>query len=170
MALLTPLLDAGFQVIIRPHPQQIKSERSLIESLKRETASCGGIRWDHNSSGHDSMIASDIMISDLSGVIFDYAFIYEKPVITLDFPLETKGYEREDLPGLIWDLEIRKKLGIVVSAGELPRLAGAVKDLLLDGTFVGEIRKIRETALFHFGCVGKTAADQLVEIAKTLTK
>ncbi len=115
MDLIKPLIDAGYKIIIRPHPQQVHSEKPLLDSLKKITSSFPNVYWDEDPSGHSSMAASDIMISDLSGIIFDYAFIYEKPVITLDFPLETAGFEQEDLKGTIWELDMREKLGAVVS-------------------------------------------------------
>lgn len=168
MDLIKPLVDAGFEIIIRPHPQQLQSEKSLIVSLRKAAASFPIIRWDENPSGHDSMVVSDIMISDLSGVIFDYAFIYEKPVITLDFPLETEGFEQEDLNGPVWELDMREKLGAVVSGDNLELIPGKVKKVLSDRNSTEILKSIRSDSLFNYGSVGKVAADQLIEIAKSL--
>lgn len=110
-SILNLLLDAGFKVIVRPHPQQLKSEKPLIEKLIRHLRGISGVEWDMASSGHKSMIAADIMVSDFSGVIFDFAFIYEKPVVSIDFPFESAGLEHEDLKTDIWEVEIRENLG-----------------------------------------------------------
>ncbi len=168
MDLIETLLDAGYKIIIRPHPQQLYSEMPLLASLKKTTASFPNVSWDENPSGHKSMTASNIMISDLSGVIFDYAFIYEKPVITLDFPLETAGFEQEDLNGTIWELDMREKLGAVVSGDNLSLIPDRVRKVLSDRKSVEKLRDIRSASLFNYGSVGKIAADQLIEIEKSL--
>jgi len=168
MDLLNPLLNAGFRIIVRPHPQQIYSEKELLDSLKKATKSFHNLRWDENISGHESFSDSDILISDQSGVIFDYAFIYEKPVITIDFPLETKGFEQEDLKGNIWELNMREKLGVVFFGEDLTLIPDLVRKMLSDGNSTQKLRAVREKSLFNFGSVGKIAAKQLIEIEKSL--
>jgi len=168
MDLIKPLIDTGYKIIIRPHPQQLYSEKHLLDSLKKTTASFPNVSWDENPSGHNSMASSDIMISDMSGVIFDYAFIYEKPVITLDFPLETAGFEQEDLKEPIWELGIREELGAVVSGDSLEFLPNKVQKILSDKKSVEKIRDIRSASLFNYGSVGKTAVDQLIKIESSL--
>ena len=168
MDLIKPLADAGFKIIIRPHPQQLHSEKPLLSSLKKAVNSFSNIRWDENPSGHESMVVSDILISDQSGVIFDYAFIYEKPVITLDFPLETEGFEQEDMNGSIWELDMREGLGSVVGRDNLHLIPGKVRTILSANNSTETLKDIRSDSLFNYGFVGKVAADQLIEIAKSL--
>ncbi|MCK5735424.1 MAG: CDP-glycerol glycerophosphotransferase family protein, partial [Spirochaetaceae bacterium] len=129
--LITSLLDAGFKVILRPHPQQYRSEKKLLFNIRKTLTSREHIIWDDNHSGHQSMADADIMISDLSGVIFDFAFVYMKPVITLDYKLDTRGFEYEDLKGPIWEKEISKSLGAVFTESKIDNLHLLVNSIYL---------------------------------------
>ena len=61
------------------------------------------IKWDNSPDNFDSLLNSDILISDLSGIVFDYAFIFEKPVITVAFEYDFIGQEANDLPYEVWE-------------------------------------------------------------------
>jgi len=164
MRLIEVLASTGLDTIIRPHPQQLKSEVSLLTELKSASAGIDSISWDFEPSGHGSMLFSDIMISDLSGVIFDYAFVYEKPVITLDYELDTKGFEHEDLEGAVWEREMAQSLGAVVSGDNLDILPKIIADTLSRKHLRDEMGELRAASIFNFGNAGRVAAEQLIEL------
>jgi len=159
------ITSGGFDVIIRPHPQQYRSERSLLDSLKKSSAGIPNLQWDDAASGHQSMNISDVMISDLSGVIFDYAFVYEKPVITLDYRLEVNGFEHQDLNGPIWEKEMSRSLGTVISGDELNDLPSTIRNLVSRKDLKIDVQRLREQSLFNFGNVGEVAANQILRMA-----
>ena len=80
---LLPLLDEGFHVILRPHPQSFISEPQMIHSLKSDLGHYQNLRWDDHKDGLLVMSQADVLVSDLSGIIFDFAFLFEKPVVTV---------------------------------------------------------------------------------------
>jgi len=164
MRLIEVLASTGLDTIIRPHPQQLKSEALLLTELKSAGAGINNVSWDFEPSGHDSMLLSDIMISDLSGVIFDYAFVYEKPVITLDYKLDIKGFEQEDLGGTVWEREIAQSLGAVVKDDNLSILPKIIASTLSRRHLRNEIGKLRAASIFNFGNAGRVAASQLIEL------
>jgi len=165
MRLIDVLVSTGFDITIRPHPQQLKSEVSLINELKSESKKIDSVIWDLDSSGHNSMLRSNIMISDLSGIIFDYVFVYEKPVIALDYELDIKGFEHEDLlEDTIWEREISQSLGAVVTGDNLDILPETIVSTLSRRNSRNEIRKLREASIFNFGHAGEAAAEQLIEL------
>lgn len=164
--LIEAVLAGNFNLIVRPHPQQMRSEAALLKSLQRSAPET--VRWDMDVSASRSMADSDIMISDLSGVIFDYAFLYEKPVITFDYPLKQEGFEQQDLQGPVWEKEISRQLGGVVSGEELQNLPGTIESLVRDESGREHIRSLRDQYLFNFGTAGKTAAGQILEISRQL--
>ena len=162
--LIETIVKGGFELIVRPHPQQLRSEIPLLEELKKATGFMEGIIWDENPSGYKSMASSDIMISDLSGIIFDYAFVYEKPVITLDYELDTTGFEQEDLNGPVWEREMSKSLGGVISGDKLDHLPKMINQLLSRSDLKDVMKRLRAESLYNYGNVGEVAVKQLLEI------
>jgi hypothetical protein len=162
------LLEKGYKVILRPHPQMYVSQKDLIENLRKESAAYENLIWDENASGEKSMTESDILVSDLSGIIFDYAFIYKKPVISIDAPVITEGLEVEDMKlGDLWELTMREKLGRLVNEKDIANLGEIAEDVLK--TFDNNnIDTLIAEHVFNFGKAGKIAAQQLLEISSKI--
>ena len=167
MELLRPLLASGFEIIIRPHPQMFKSETRLIEGLKGHLEE-DAVSWDEQPSGLESMRRSDVLISDLSGIIFDYAFLLGKPVVSLDIDVVTEGREAEDLDSPPWEIGMREKLGALISESDLFRLPEIVMELMDDAGYENRMKEVRDESLFNFGRVGEVAADQLTGLLEEL--
>ena len=97
--ILVPLLEKRWNLILRPHPQSATSEKEMLDSLRQELRQYDNLQWDHDRDGTQSMARADVMVSDLSGVAFDFAFVFEKPVITLQYDMNKLGLEAAICPG-----------------------------------------------------------------------
>lgn len=86
--LLDPLLQTGWNVIIRPHPQSKISEKEMLEKLTEKYKDNKNLIWDYNSENIYSMKKADIMISDFSGIIYDYTFLCDKPVMYVNSDMD----------------------------------------------------------------------------------
>jgi len=168
--ILKPLLTEKYMVILRPHPQMYISQKKLIEDIKKESNNYSNLVWDEKPSGEDSMNVSDILISDLSGIIFDYSFVYKKPVISIDAAVIDTGLELEDMKhDELWELNIRGKLGKLVKEEEIQNLPAYVEELL--SSFGKEnIESITKESIYNFGNAGDVAVKQLIELKESLKK
>ncbi len=124
------LAQKGFSIIVRPHPQSFTSEADFINQLKEELADFSTIRWDDTVSPLESMQASDLLISDISSIRFDFAFLFNRPVITLDIPKENlEGYEAVDLEE-VWSDKVSDLISTVVDKGSIDSISEIVPELL----------------------------------------
>ncbi|MBN2656835.1 MAG: CDP-glycerol glycerophosphotransferase family protein [Spirochaetales bacterium] len=161
------LLSDDYKVIFRPHPQSFVSFPELVKEVMDEFKDNENFALDDRPSGSQSMGESSLMISDLSGVIYDYLFLYEKPVILMDTDLNRDGMEAWDLDHEMWDKTLCRAAGKTISEDDIPHLPSIVRDFLHNPR-KGEIEKIRREALYNFGHAGETAAAQLLDIAEEL--
>lgn len=160
------LLNQGYEVILRPHPFSFKAEKAFIESVKNKYIKNPKFHFDDAVSGSDSLGKADLLISDKSGVRFDFAFLYEKPVITLDVPLgDVECFEVADL-GFCWDDEAQHSIGRVIDFKEFARsgeeffLELVEESLSLDSSFFAELR---EKAIAHYPKSGEFIADWIIK-------
>ena len=79
--IIKTLLETGYHIIIRPHPQSFTSEADLINHLMTEFPNSNSLEWNRDSDNFDVLRRSDILISDFSGIVYDYSLVYRKPVI-----------------------------------------------------------------------------------------
>lgn len=156
------LAQAGFNIIIRPHPQSLKVEKDLIEKIKSELTSFKNIEWDLEIIGFSSMQRADILISDTSAVRIDFLFLYQKPIITLEMPLEDMTeYEIVDIGGS-WTENALKDLGYTVGKDQIEDLPHIVTKVISTKTSE-EIINFRTKNVYNYGHCGEIIADYLIE-------
>ena len=116
------LLDRGYKVTLRPHPQTLKFSRSIIDELLARFESRELFYFEDNVAGQDSLHASDLMVSDWSGASLDYALGLKKPVIFIDVPKKVNDPNYTQIKPEPIEISIRDKIGIVVpsTCTELP--------------------------------------------------
>ena len=84
-----------FPVIVRPHPQMKVSQPELYA----EILALDGVTVDTQRTPSSAMSAASILLSDISGIAHEFAFIYERPVLTIDRKAVDGGLEGELLGG-----------------------------------------------------------------------
>lgn len=144
------LSRAGYSVIIRPHPQSYKSEPEYIELCKQQTSGLPLVRWDEAISPNQAMQEAQLLISDTSSLRFDFAFLYEKPIITLDIPKkDLVNFEAEDL-AVHWHDSASDRIGKTLTLENISRLPVMVEQLLASDSG-SDIQTFREQTLSNFG-------------------
>ena len=157
---MAKLAEAGFNVIVRPHPQSYIAEADLVDRCKAETARFTNVAWDSETVGTRAMLASDMLISDTSSIRFDYAFLYGKPVVTLDIPREKQLEYEGQFMSEIWTDSAAKRLGRVAGHDDIANIVSIVKDVLESGAAEG-VRKFRDETIANLGVSAKFVVDEL---------
>jgi hypothetical protein len=146
---INQLADSGFNIIIRPHPQSVKTESDFLIECQKSTLH-PNIIWDSATSPSKSMHQSDILISDTSSLRFDYAFLYEKPIITLDIDKNSLSeFEQDDLNGT-WYEDAALQIGSVVNKESISQICAVVSSTL-DADMNAEIQNFKENTVDNFG-------------------
>lgn len=154
------LAEASFQVIVRPHPQSYVSEASLMQRYEKELTSLPNIEWDRQVSPAESMHRADLLISDTSSIRFDYAFLLQKPVITLKVEShDMPGFERDDLDEL-WMEDAAKEIGKVLDKDGFSNIVDEVSHLI-NSDISESIVKYRDQTIVNYGKTGKAMAEYL---------
>jgi YidC/Oxa1 family membrane protein insertase len=158
--LVRVLLDAGYEVIARPHPMTTKRTPGAIHALTRAFADHPRFTLDTDIAGHDSLHRCHLMVSDWSGVALEYAFGLVRPVLFVDLPRKVNNPEYERLGIEPIEASIRDKVGRLVAADRLDQVPALAKGLLQGGSeFSDSIREAREHNIFNVGRSGRVAAE-----------
>ena len=126
--LLDPLRDTGYRIIIRPHPQSKKSEKDMLEKLENKYKDNNNIIWDYDKENINSLVKADIMISDFSGIIYDYMFLCDKPVIYVKNNFDPRPYDADDIEHELWQFKVLKEAGIELNENDFPNISGILKN------------------------------------------
>lgn len=162
--ILCLLLEAGFDVTLRPHPQSYISEQPLIEWLRKQLSQYPNLRWDNETDALGAMNRSDVMVSDISGVVFDYAFLFQKPVISVHFEPDKRGTEANDIPYQPWELTVLDTIGKQVDEDDIAAIPAHIKVLLGDEKKRTGIRDLREESVVNFGNAASSVIDEVEKV------
>ena len=158
------LAKAGFQVIIRPHPQSLKVEQGFIGKIKNQLSEYDNVKWDFSIDSSASMTAADILISDTSSVRVDFLCLYQKPFITLPIPFENmQEFEMADLK-TSWKEEALAEIGYTVKEEEIEQIDRVVNSLLTNRS-LKDLAEFRENNIYNFGSSGEAIAEYLIRKA-----
>ncbi|MDR0882638.1 MAG: hypothetical protein LBP55_08855 [Candidatus Adiutrix sp.] len=155
------LLEAGYEVIARPHPQSFQSEPELTARLAAEFASKPNFRLDREPDPSGSMSRAALLISDKSGIRLDFAFLYERPVITLSSPFLDTDYEAADM-GESWDEKASGQIGLVAPVALLADIRPLAGEALTTKP-PASLAAFREANVANFGQAGPAVAAWLIE-------
>jgi hypothetical protein len=162
--LLDPLSASGWRIIIRPHPQSKKSEAAMLERLQSRYKEAKNIEWDFERENIYSLKKSDIMISDFSGIIFDFLFLLDKPALYLSQKFDLRPYDADDIEKELWQFKTVKEAGIELKEEDFPRIAEVIKNAGDNESLKSARKKARETAWQYPGEAGKRVYKFLTEI------
>ncbi|MCG8530721.1 MAG: CDP-glycerol glycerophosphotransferase family protein [Desulfovibrionales bacterium] len=163
------LAQAGFHIIIRPHPHSFRIEKDRITEMQRELSVYNNVEWDTALSNAESLSRADCMISDVSSVRFDFAFFQKKPVITCEIPQETMvGFEMDDLSSTNL-YAMNELIGTGITEEELGSIVQVVQHVL--ETFTPDkVDALRDSSVANFLCASNAICDELIATAQTLSQ
>lgn len=155
------LLKTGDHIIVRPHPQSFVSEKELMENLMKKYPASEQLEWNRDSDNFEVLKRSDILISDFSGVIFDFALVYDKPVIYTDTDYKSDPYDTWWLGGEPWTFHVLPSLGMKLTRDNFGSLTQLIDDCLADPRFKEGRDTVRREVWEYPGEGAKRAADYL---------
>lgn len=166
--IIDPILSNGYYVIIRPHPQSSIVEKDMLERLKTKYKNNTNIEWDFNRDNIYSLSRADVMISDFSGVILDYAFLFDKPTIIPSFNFDKRGYDAVELKEETWTLKTLPKITVSLDENNFANIADILNDTITNTSLKDNIIKAKDEAYMYRGEAGIRGANILKSYLETI--
>jgi YidC/Oxa1 family membrane protein insertase len=108
------------------------------------------------------------MISDYSGVAFEFAFLREKPVLFIDVAKKVLNPNYEKVKHIPVEIKLRDKIGLL-SEPKIENVNDALETIIKNmESYKKSIIKTRKDLLFNYLNSSKTVVDQIKKIVKDL--
>jgi CDP-glycerol glycerophosphotransferase (TagB/SpsB family) len=172
----------NYNIILRPHPQSYVNDIELMNEVELRASKFSNISIDKRSTAIESMQNADLMISDISGIIFDFAFSLQKPIITFsDYSFdESRMLEINDVSSYtgaspkIWEMEVIKDITIQVKQANSKEILATIEELVTNPEKLNEVKKnilkVKEEYVFNYGKAGEVVAKQIEDILENGVK
>jgi YidC/Oxa1 family membrane protein insertase len=128
LELTNTLLEAGFSVTVRPHPQTAKLSPATTAAIREKFYDHDHFTYEYGVSGQESLHRSDIMISDWSGAALEYAFGLGKPVMFVDVPRKINNPYYLAVGIEPFEASIREKIGGILNPADLAELPEKLRE------------------------------------------
>ncbi len=133
--LLDPLVATGYKIIIRPHPQSFTAEKDMIDRLMSKYGNNPNVEWNRDNDNFEVLKKSDLLISDYSGVVFDFTLVFDKPLIYTDTNYDLNPYDASWLEEQPWTFGILPKLGIELNEDNVSNIKDLIDKCIEDPSF-----------------------------------
>lgn len=164
--LISVLLAAGYRVIMRPHYQSNRRTPEVIAAVREAFAGQPRFEYVDRMGETESILRSDILVSDWSAMALEYAWGLEKPVLFIDVPRRIRNPNWRELGIEPMESAIREQVGEIVAPDALAQAPEAIERLLANpARFRARMREMRETMVFRLGHSLPDGAAEIVRLA-----
>lgn len=160
--IIDAILKTGYKLIIRPHPQSFKSEREMIERLIKLYPNSQKIQWNRDNDNFDVLSKADILISDFSGVVFDFSLIFDKPIIYTNPDFDLSVYDAWWLETPLWTKGALPRLGVELNEENIHQIDQLIYECLSDEKYKNGRDEVREETWQYIGEGAVRATDFLL--------
>lgn len=163
------LLQTGYHVIIRPHPQSFISEKEMIDKMMHQYPETERLEWNRDADNFEVLRRSDILISDFSGVIFDFTLVYDKPIIYTNPNFDLSMYDAWWMKEPVWTVSALPRLGRELTSENMDNLKDLIDECLLDPKYAQGRKEVKKETWEYTGDGASRAAEYLRNKLEELT-
>lgn len=169
--ILQHLLGQGYLIILRPHPQYVRHFKDKLTILQNKYADYSDFVLQTDFSSNSTVFNADILMTDWSGIAYEYSFTTLKPSLFINTPMKVMNPDYAEIDVTPFDIEIRNQIGISVDLDHLDKINEIVYRLLNEENFSKEkMKQMREKYLYNISGSAEIGAkyiiDRLIEMSK----
>lgn len=165
--ILDNLVETDYEIIVRPHPQQVRHEPEKFEIMKEKYGKFANIEIQTDFSSNNPVMESDILITDWSDISWEFAFVTKRPVLFINTPMKVMNQEWEKIKTKPINITLRDVIGVSAEPDSLGNIGETISRMLAEKEQYQET--ITKTFHEHVFNVGKSRQLCGKYIVKSLT-
>ena len=131
----------------------------MIDRLMSKYNDDTKVTWNRDNDNFNVLMESDILISDFSGVIFDFSLVFDKPVIYTNAKFDINPYDASWIDEPLWTFSILPELGIELTDENVGDIKNLIDRCIEDSSFKEGRDKARAQTWAHIGEGTKRCVD-----------
>jgi len=162
--LVEQLKSNKYNIIVRPHPQQVRHMKEKFEQMKQKYENNKNIIIQTDFSSNDTVFNADVMITDWSGIAYEYAFTTKKPVVFIDTPMKIMNPDYKKINVEPFNIWARNEIGKVVKVNEIKKVNKIVEDMINNHKdYNKRIEKLVSDSVYNLGNSSEIGANYIIE-------
>ena len=162
--LLNQLRDKPYQVILRPHPQQVRHEPEKFEIMKQKFADAKNIEIQTDFSSNNPIMEADLLITDWSDISWEYAFVTLHPILFINTPMKIMNPEYDRIATKPINITLRSEIGRAIEPDAVSGAAEIIADMLNRADeYHDTIERVRGEHLYNIGKSAKLGGRYIIK-------
>ena len=164
LKILDILLKNDLKVILRPHPEHFKRSKKIIDKIRKEYLKRENFILDMTYSNLNSMEKSHVLITDNSLIAMEFALIFKKQPIYINYSNKTHNKDYFELELEPIEEKFKNKFGIKVDINKIEKIVDYCRDTKMNINFSKEnLSEFISENFFNFGFSSNFASDYLIK-------
>ena len=160
---LDSLKQGNFNVVVRPHPQQVRHMKEKFENMKEKYKDNKNIEIQTDFSSNNTVFSADLLITDWSAIAYEYSFTTKRPVLFIDTPMKIMNPEYQKIDVEPFNIWVRNEIGEVVSVDNCKDINKVVSKMLEEGKkYEEKINKLVNDSVYNIGKSGEVGAGYII--------
>jgi YidC/Oxa1 family membrane protein insertase len=161
------ILDGGHCLTVRPHYETVKRTPDIIDEIKHSFQDHSNFNLVLGMGENRSLLDSNVLITDWSGISFEYSMGLEKPVIFIDVPPRVRNLDWQELKLEPLEVSIREKVGRIVALDEIHSISETINQMLSEmDQYSLNINKLRDEWVYNLSQTRSVGAKEIVKLLK----
>ena len=162
--LLERLKRHSYKVVVRPHPQHVRHMPERMNQLKERFKDDNNIEIQTDFTSTNTVFEADLMITDWSGIAYEYAYTTCKPVLFIDTPMKIMNPEYQKIDTVPINVWMREVIGTVIKPQEMEQVPAVVQNLLNHSAeYKEKIDQFVHEYVYNLGTSGEVGARYIID-------
>jgi YidC/Oxa1 family membrane protein insertase len=130
-----PLLEAGFKVVVRPHPEftrRFPEKIAAFGALFAEELEAGNLVLETDFASNTTVYSADLVVTDWSSLAQEFSYATGKPSIFINTPMKVMNPNWRALKAPPLDITLRDMIGESVDVADLGSLGEVATAMVAD--------------------------------------
>jgi len=163
--MLEKLLCDEYHITVRPHPEYVKRYgprmQAVVEKWSDKVGE--GLTFELDFSSNSSIYSSDLMITDWSGISFEYSFATKRPVLFVNTKMKVLNPNWDKIGCEPIEITLRDEIGVSIEKSDVAKVDEYVKDMFnKSGEFEEKIDAALHKAVYNVGSAAKVGAKYIL--------
>ncbi|MGE5604903.1 MAG: CDP-glycerol glycerophosphotransferase family protein [Bacteroidota bacterium] len=163
--LITALQGTEFEVFIRPHPEFVKRRRKVVNRIAKNLKRESNIKMELDLVSGINVHNADFLITDWSGIAFEYAFGTERPVLFINTPLKIDNPKYQELDITPLEVFARDQIGTTVDMNQFDNIVPILNSFSQEsGIYRDRIVDFRNKYIFNWMKSSEIGAEYIIKL------
>ena len=120
------LMDNQFEVTLRFHPMTTRRKFEKIQILQKKYVNNNNFKLSSNMENKNDLYDNDILITDWSGISWEFSLMLGKPTIFVDIPKKIMNSDYYHFKNQALEITLREKIGFLFGMNDYKKIVNKI--------------------------------------------